>query len=162
VALSGSLQDVPVTDLLQFIHVGVRSGTLKLESSSRRAEIAFHRGRIVSACSGTGQRLGELLVTAGVIDQRTLSDALGAQRAEHPRRALPSALVDVVGAPLTRQCVTFPILGSREVIAVIYADNGARDQAIDELDVLELATAQVGVVFENEVLRRRLLRRDEA
>ncbi len=92
-ALSGSLQDVPVTDLLQFIHVGVRSGTLSLEGLAGRAEIAFHRGRIVSACSGGGQRLGELLLAAGAVEPEALADALRAQQEEVPRRALGQVLL---------------------------------------------------------------------
>jgi hypothetical protein len=82
--------------------------------------------------------------------------------ADFDAAALPVALADVVGRPFTGQYVVLPILGTREVIAVIYADNGSRNGSIDEIDILELATAQVGVVFENEVLRRRLLQREQA
>jgi hypothetical protein len=42
------------------------------------------------------------------------------------------------------------------VISVIYTDNGDRPEPIDDVEVLELATAQVGMAFENELLRRRL------
>jgi hypothetical protein len=46
------------------------------------------------------------------------------------------------------------VLGGQRVIALIYADNGPSNRAIEELDILELATAQAGLAFENELLRR--------
>ena len=42
------------------------------------------------------------------------------------------------------------------MIAVIYADNGAVDEEIEEIEILEMAVAQVGIAFENELMRRKL------
>ena len=39
-------------------------------------------------------------------------------------------------------------------IALVSADNGPSNRAIEELDILELAAAQAGLAFENELLRR--------
>jgi hypothetical protein len=52
--------------------------------------------------------------------------------------------------------VVFPVVGAQRVIAAIYADNGSRDEPIRDLDILELATAQAGIAFENELLRRQI------
>jgi hypothetical protein len=41
------------------------------------------------------------------------------------------------------------------VIAVIYGDNARSNRAIEEIDFLELAMMQVGLAFENELLRRK-------
>ncbi len=73
---------------------------------------------------------------------------------------LPQRLKDVVGRPLTGQVVIFPVLGARRVISVIYTDNGEVDRAIEDIEILELATAQVGMAFENELLRRQISRQD--
>jgi hypothetical protein len=62
----------------------------------------------------------------------------------------------LVGRSRTGQVVVFPVLGAQRVISVIYADNGERDQPIEDIDILELATAQVGMAFENELLRRQI------
>ena len=62
----------------------------------------------------------------------------------------------MVGRPRTGQVVVFPVLGAQRVISVIYADNGDRDNPIEDIDILELATAQVGMAFENELLRRQI------
>lgn len=69
---------------------------------------------------------------------------------------LPEVLRTVLGRPRTGQVVVFPVLGAQRVISVIYADNGDRDQPIEDIDILELATAQVGMAFENELLRRQI------
>ena len=52
----------------------------------------------------------------------------------------------------------FPVLGSRNVNSVVYTDNGQLSREIEEIEILELAAAQVGVAFENEALRRRMER----
>jgi len=52
--------------------------------------------------------------------------------------------------------VVFPVLGAQRVISVIYTDNGERDETIEDIEILELATAQVGMAFENELLRRQI------
>jgi Domain of unknown function (DUF4388) len=66
----------------------------------------------------------------------------------------PAAFSDVVGAPRSGQCAVFPVLGGQRVVAVVYADNGASMRQIEEIDILELAAAQAGLAFENELLRR--------
>ncbi|HWE26279.1 MAG TPA: hypothetical protein VG496_20250, partial [Myxococcales bacterium] len=68
--------------------------------------------------------------------------------------ALPDAFTRVVGKPRSGQCALFPVVGGQGVIALVYADNGPSDRAIEELDILELAAAQAGLALENELLRR--------
>ncbi len=74
---------------------------------------------------------------------------------------LPEPFRSLVGRSRTGQVVVFPVLGAQRVIAVIYADNGDRDQPIEDIDILELATAQVGMAFENELLRRQITQNRE-
>jgi hypothetical protein len=73
---------------------------------------------------------------------------------------LPEELRQLLGPPRSGQVVVFPVLGAQRVISVIYADNGDRDQQIEDIDILELATAQVGMAFENELLRRQIQQKD--
>jgi hypothetical protein len=51
------------------------------------------------------------------------------------------------------------VLGSDRVILLIYTDNGPLDRPIEEIDMLDLAAAEVGIAFENEMLRRQLSER---
>jgi hypothetical protein len=86
-----------------------------------------------------------------------LTDALsdGKLRAsEFEAARLPGQFAEIVGRPRSGQCAVFPVLGGQRVIALIYADNGPSNRAIEELDILELAAAQAGLAFENEMLRR--------
>lgn len=69
---------------------------------------------------------------------------------------LPVELSSLLGRPRNGQVVVFPVMGSEQVIAVVYTDNGSNQQAIEDIELLELATAQVGVAFENELLRRKM------
>lgn len=69
---------------------------------------------------------------------------------------LPESFEKMLGRPRTGQVVVFPVLGAQRVISVIYADNGDREQPIEDIEILELATAQVGMAFENELLRRQI------
>jgi hypothetical protein len=66
----------------------------------------------------------------------------------------PEGFTRVVGKPRSGQCAVFPVVGGERVIALVYADNGPSNRAIEELDILELAAAQAGLALENELLRR--------
>ncbi|MES1211610.1 MAG: hypothetical protein ABUL63_04685, partial [Acidobacteriota bacterium] len=78
------------------------------------------------------------------------------QSLDWERAGLPDSFQTMVGKPRTGQVVVFPVLGAQRVISVIYTDNGDRDTPIEDIDILELATAQVGMAFENELLRRQI------
>ncbi|HLE85524.1 MAG TPA: DUF4388 domain-containing protein [Thermoanaerobaculia bacterium] len=76
--------------------------------------------------------------------------------AEFDRAELPPKFTAAVERPANGKVVVFPVLGSQRVISVIYADNGENESPIEDIDILELATAQVGMAFENELLRRQI------
>jgi hypothetical protein len=90
---------------------------------------------------------------AGVL-REGLTDAKP-RRMRYADAPLPPALMALLGPPASGECAVFPVLGGERVIATIYADNGRQLRSIDELEFLELATAQVGIAYENELLRRR-------
>ncbi len=73
---------------------------------------------------------------------------------------LPPELKQVLDRPRSGQGVFFPVLGARRAIGLIYADNGRRAASVQDVELMELATAQVGLAFENELLRRQLERLD--
>lgn len=73
---------------------------------------------------------------------------------------LPAELQKILDRPRSGQGVFFPVLGARRAIGLIYADNGRRAASVQDVELMELATAQVGLAFENELLRRQLERLD--
>jgi len=92
-AISGSLEDVSVADVMQFIHLGQRTGTLMLRRDDERAMIGFHKGKLVSAGSPKTPRLGELLTRGGLISKDQLDQAMQTQVDEHHERSLGQILV---------------------------------------------------------------------
>ena len=92
-SLNGKLEDVSLADVMQFIHLGRRTGTLSLQRGSLRASIGFHRGHIVSAWAPGCRRLGELLIDKRLIDAATLQQVLETQASEQPRRSIGQVLV---------------------------------------------------------------------
>ena len=73
---------------------------------------------------------------------------------------VPVELKQLLDRPRSGQGVFFPVLGARRSIGLIYADNGRRSASVQDVELMELATAQVGLAFENELLRRQLERLD--
>jgi hypothetical protein len=79
--------------VIQFIHIGKRTGRLNLRSGQNEAFVGFQRGRITNAWRTGAPRLGELLVAAQAIDQASLEAALLAQEQERPRRSIGQVLI---------------------------------------------------------------------
>ena len=93
-SINGVLEDLALADVLQFVHLSRRTGTLYLwRADERRAEIGFHDGRIVSAWSPGHRRLGDLLIAAGVIGEEALAAALRLQKQEGGKRILGQILL---------------------------------------------------------------------
>ncbi len=82
-SLHGNLEDVRAVDAIQFIYIGARSGTLRIDTpGGRRAALGFHDGLIANAWVSGTPRLGELLVAAGLLSAAALKAAQAAQRKE--------------------------------------------------------------------------------
>ncbi len=92
-SLNGKLEDVSLSDVMQFIHLGRRTGTLSLTRGREEAEIGFHRGQIVSAWAPGSRRLATLLVDKGLVDGQSMTELIRAQSSELPRRSLGQVLV---------------------------------------------------------------------
>jgi hypothetical protein len=133
VGISGSLKDVSVADVMQFIHLGRRTGTLLLARGSERAMIGFHGGRLVSAQAPRTPKLGDLLISSGMIDRGILDGAIRAQNEEVERRSLGQILVTSgsIDAQGLRQVIAEQI--EQAVSEVMVWDTGTFEFAIDDL-----------------------------
>jgi uncharacterized protein DUF4388 len=106
-----------------------------------------------------GQPLAQL--SRGLSIELASKNALTDSLADGQVRAIPfeearfpEGFAGLLGKPRSGECAIFPVTGGQRVIALVYADNGHANRAIEELDILELAAAQAGLAFENELLRR--------
>lgn len=92
--MRGRIEHVGVPDLLQFIHLGRKSGMLSLrQAEGGWIELGFIEGKLVSAAADGAGPLGELLVALGVLSREALEEALAAQARATPRPALGSLLI---------------------------------------------------------------------
>jgi hypothetical protein len=94
-SLKGNLEDVSVVDVIQFIYIGGRTGTLGFRTQDGEARLGFQRGRITNAWRTGAPRLGELLVAAGALDDASLKRALATQEEERPRRSIGQVLISL-------------------------------------------------------------------
>ncbi|HEY4574840.1 MAG TPA: DUF4388 domain-containing protein [Thermoanaerobaculia bacterium] len=131
--ISGSLKDVSVADVMQFIHLGRRTGTLLLTRGNQKAMIGFHGGRLVSAQAPRTPKLGDLLISSGMIDRGILDNAIRAQNEEIERRSLGQILVSSgsIDAQGLRQVIAEQI--EQAVSEVMVWDTGTFEFAIDDL-----------------------------
>ncbi|MEO1088590.1 MAG: hypothetical protein AAFY88_30520, partial [Acidobacteriota bacterium] len=154
------------------VQSGLLSATMALNlmhvisESVERAVLFLVQDEELTACGAFGFSIGgEPLATV----TRTLRIELGSRGALRKaldqaaplsvgfeEAGLPEELATLLGRPASGQVVLFPVLGAERPISLIYTDNGADEKEIQDIKILELATSQVGVAFENELLRQRL------
>jgi tetratricopeptide (TPR) repeat protein len=79
-AIHGQLHTFPLPDLLEFLRVGAKTGTLMVVSDSGAGVIRLLNGTLTNASSPRGLRLGELLVEKKLITRETFRRALLLQR----------------------------------------------------------------------------------
>lgn len=136
-SLNGKLEDVSLADVMQFVHLGRRTGTLSLTRGTQEAEIGFHRGQIVSAWAPGSKRLGELLVSHRLVDANTLQEMLRLQAAEQPRRSLGQVLISsgTLEFEAIRRLIEEQI--ERSIYELVTWSTGSFEFALDELKPID-------------------------
>ncbi|MEE8524620.1 MAG: DUF4388 domain-containing protein, partial [Thermoanaerobaculia bacterium] len=154
------------------VQSGLLSATMALNlmnvisESVERAVLFLVQGNDLTAVGGFGfAKRGQSLARSasglrlhpqeGSALRKALDDSTP-QSVPFAKADLPDAFAELLGPPANGQIVVFPVLGAERVISVIYTDNGTLDEEIQDIKILELATAQVGVAFENELLRQKV------
>jgi hypothetical protein len=133
------------------------------ESLDRGVLFVPHLDRMVAlgAFGNTGRGAPLVKTTQGLImaigSSGVFKDCVTDSRSRRLRyhdADLPQAFTEAVDCPRTGEIAVLPVPGSERVIAAIYLDNGARDRAIGDIEIFELAAFQLGLALENEFLRR--------
>lgn len=76
----GSLRVFKFPEILQFLSLGKRTGTLELTQEARRVELSFRDGRIININTPErSMRLGQMLVYSGALLRESLEKALESQ-----------------------------------------------------------------------------------
>lgn len=152
---SGLLSATMALNLLHVISESVERAVLFLvQGDQLRAVGAFGFSRDGGPLAELTSSL-RLQMTAGDAFHRAVEDA-DPLNLDYDEARLPEAFSELLGRPATGQVVIFPVLGAERPISVIYTDNGDLDEEIQDIKILELATSQVGVAFENELLSQQM------
>lgn len=93
-SLGGSIDDVSVVDVLQFIHMSGRTGRLLVKHQTGLAAVEFVNGNIVFARSPGSRPIGEILVEAGVVTSEELARLVTLQAGSDPRLPLGRLVVE--------------------------------------------------------------------
>lgn len=100
-SLSGSIEDLALSELLQIAKLSRKPGYISVSSRGREGKIIFRDGHVVEAASSTfKQSYGELLIRKGIINLDQMRRALTVQREEHSGELLGAILVRLFGIPL--------------------------------------------------------------
>ncbi|MCG8456283.1 MAG: DUF4388 domain-containing protein, partial [Holophagales bacterium] len=136
-SLNGKLEDVSLADVMQFVHLGRRTGTLSLSRGSDEAEIGFHRGQIVSALATGTLRLADLLVERGLVPRETMSELLRQQSSEQPRRSLGQILVTSGTLDFEQIKTVLQVQIEEAIYELVTWTSGSFEFALDELKAIE-------------------------
>ncbi len=136
-SLNGKLEDVSLADVMQFVHLGRRTGTLSLTRGTQEAEIGFHRGQIVSASAPGSKRLGDLLTAKHLVDPQTMTEMVRLQTSEQPRRSLGQVLMSsgTLEFDDIRKVIEEQIEGS--IYELVTWTSGSFEFALDELKPID-------------------------
>ena len=94
-AIKGSLREASLPDVLQLLAMGQKTGCLSVTDRSSFGYIYFDRGRIsYASIVNRRDRLGDMLVKAGVIQQGELDKAVDAQGSHLRDKRLGEILVE--------------------------------------------------------------------
>jgi len=93
--MQGSLTQIQLPEILQFLSMGKGSGILTLSRGGHEITLFVRNGKIVNSSSIERQRrLGELLIQRGILRRSTLSEVLALQRTVESDKRLGQILVE--------------------------------------------------------------------
>jgi hypothetical protein len=94
--LSGKLDNMALSEVLNFLSVNKKSGKLALTRREGQGLIVLRRGRVIYAASSSVRAtLGNILVCRGLVTETTLLEALERQHFEQEEKRLGTVLVEM-------------------------------------------------------------------
>jgi hypothetical protein len=140
----GSIDDLPLPDVLHILNSYGKSGRLTLSTSADDITITFDRGWILSVTSSNGSfRLGRALVEAGYLSQAQLDQTLAHQAADNGSRRIGDLLVEK--GYVTREQIRQAVLTQLEssLFRILVQDRGTVTFAPGEVDTSESDTSHI-------------------
>jgi hypothetical protein len=143
-ALSGNLQTMLPGDLLQWLSLGQKTGTLVISNKRVEKKIFFRNGRVISSASNDPREyLGQFLMSHGYLTEPELKKAMEVQQQSRILLGKILVMIDVISeADLQR----FMRLKAEEEIYDIFLWNDGDFYFVDdELPQMEMIPLQVDV-----------------
>jgi hypothetical protein len=143
-ALSGNLRTMLPGDLLQWLSLGQKTGTLVISNKRVEKKIFFRSGRVISSASNDPREyLGQFLMSHGYITEPELKKAMEVQQQSGILLGKILVMIDVITEP---DLVRFMRLKAEEEIYDIFLWNDGDFYFVDdELPQMEMIPLQVDV-----------------
>jgi len=153
-ALSGSLEDISIVDVLQILGMAGKNGVLHLDREDQKAQIAFSEGRVVAITAHPRLSfLTDILIERGHLTQEKLLQALEKQRDQGARHIpLGSTLLEIGAITVSHieDAVAQSILGAIGEIASwtdgeFWFEPGGMKPPVDPLFIPETVNIEVSI-----------------
>jgi hypothetical protein len=143
-ALSGNLRTMLPGDLLQWLSLGQKTGTLVISNQRVEKKIFFKNGRVISSASNDPREyLGQFLMSHGYITEPELKKAMEVQQQSRILLGKILVMIDVINEP---DLIRFMRLKAEEEIYDIFLWNDGDFYFVDdELPQMEMIPLQVDV-----------------
>jgi hypothetical protein len=143
-ALSGNLRTMLPGDLLQWLSLGQKTGTLVISNKRVEKKIFFRNGRVISSASNDPREyLGQFLMSHGYLSEPELKKAMEVQQQSGILLGKILVMIDVINEP---DLVRFMRLKAEEEIYDIFLWNDGDFYFVDdELPQMEMIPLQVDV-----------------
>lgn len=153
-AIAGNLRTMQLSELLQWLSTGLKSGTLVVRGAPGEKRIYFENGRVTSSSSTLErEHLGRFLVGFGFITEEELIRALEVQQES---RILLGKILVMIGAIKEAELADLVRLKAAETIYDIFLWNEGSfafiDGEVPQLPMVPISSDVTGIVMEG--LRR--------
>jgi hypothetical protein len=142
--VSGNLRSMQPGDLLQWLSLGQKSGTLVVNGKSVQKRIFFKSGRVISSASNSPREyLGQFLISHGYLTEEELMKAMEVQHQSGILLGKILVMIEVIGEQDLQRLMR---LKAEEEIYEIFLWHDAEFHFIDdELPTMEMIPLQVDV-----------------
>ena len=149
--MQGSLNQVPLPEVLQFISMGKSSGMLHLRRGNTEITLYIQNGRIINSSSiERRRRLGDLLVHRGLLKRSELAQLLNLQRTVESDKRLGQILVerDIISEDTIRETLRLQL--EEEIWNLFAWEDG--EFKFEQVDETRLGDAIVTIEIEPLIL----------
>lgn len=142
--VSGNLKTMLPGDLLQWLSLGQKTGTLVLSNKAVEKKIFFKQGRVISSASNDPRDyLGQFLISHGFISEQELMKAMEVQQQSGILLGKILVMIDVIGEPDLLRLMR--LKAEEEIYDIFLWPEGEFHFIDDELPTMEMIPLQVDV-----------------